>query len=132
MQLFFSIRRNRRRAIAKGMGMVRRALLRLTVARRCAGCRRRLRRDLPSRPAAHALCNPAARTVSRSASRLLSRDQWGIALAFGDGICLDPARATLIHPPADRFWADPMVWPAADGGWWVFVEEVIYREGRAP
>ena len=128
----FSIRRNRRRAIAKGMGMVRRALLRLA------------QDDEPGRPqdasgpAAASAALPARarfatllqRTVSRSASKALSCDQWGLALAFGEEICFDPATTTLIQPPADRFWADPMVWPAAGEGWWVFIEEVIYREGK--
>lgn len=128
----FSIRRNRRRAIAKGMGMVRRALLRLAQDG-APGRRREATAPIFEPPVASAstrFTTLLQRTVSRSAVKLLSRDQWGIALALGDGICLDPARATLIQPPADRFWADPMVWPAADGGWWVFVEEVIYREGK--
>jgi hypothetical protein len=128
----FSIRRNRRRAIAKGMGMVRRALLRLargnagegaTPARRPPpGCRPR-----PPPPRVSRRCCSGG---VRSALKALHRDQWGIALALGEGICLDPARARLIYPPADRFWADPMVWPAEGGGWWVFIEEVIYREGK--
>ncbi len=129
----FSIRRNRRRAIAKGMGMVRRALLRLAVDGRPQPLR-----ALPADGAGGDSAAPAAarfstllrRSVSRSAEKALRRDQWGIALALGDGICLDPARATLIYPPADRFWADPMVWPASGEGWWVFIEEVIYREGK--
>ncbi|WP_374264258.1 hypothetical protein [Zoogloea sp.] len=130
----FSIRRNRRRAIAKGMGMVRRALLRLADD----GMTPRGRSTVPATAPASAAATGATtrfatllqRTVSRSAVKALSREQWGLALAFGDEICLDPARATLIEPPADRFWADPMVWPAEGGGWWVFIEEVIYKEGK--
>jgi len=48
-------------------------------------------------------------TARRALGKALSRDQWGIALAFGDEVCLDPAQSRLILPPADRFWADPMV-----------------------
>lgn len=128
----FSIRRNRLRAIAKGIGMVRRALLRLA------------RGGNPATPRAPLPCPPAAphasaarrlgamlhHTARRALGKALSRDQWGIALAFGDDVCRDPAQTRLILPPADRFWADPMVWPAADQGWWVFIEEVIYAEGR--
>lgn len=130
----FSIRRNRRRAIAKGMGMVRRALLRL--ARGSAGegsdASASATAWVPAEaPAAAArFTTLLQRGVSRSALKAFHRDQWGIALALGEGICLDPARARLIYPPADRFWADPMVWPAEGGGWWVFIEEVIYREGK--
>lgn len=127
----FSIRRNRRRALAKGIGMVRRAL-------------RRMRTQAPPPPQrdtlpAAAVQPPGAvarvaavlgRTARRALRKGLSRDQWGIALAFGDDVCLDPARAQLILPPPDRFWADPMVWPAGQDGWWVFIEEVLYAEGR--
>ena len=70
-----------------------------------------------------------ARTVSRSASKALSCDQWGLALAFGEGICFDPAATTLIQPPADRFWADPhLLW--RDGRYWAFVEEYPYRTAK--
>lgn len=127
----FSIRRNRRRAIAKGMGMVRRALLRLTedgtIAPRHAAAEGL--EGAPA-PAATRFTTLLRRTVSRSTVKALSREQWGLAMAFEQDVCLDPSRATLIHPPADRFWADPMVWPAEGGGWWVFIEEVIYKEGR--
>ena len=129
----FSIRRNRRRAIAKGMGMVRRALVRLTAEGAVAPLPEVPAGGVdafPGSPAAQRFATLVRRTVSRSASKALSRDQWGLALVFEDALCLDPARATLIHPPADRFWADPMVWPAEGGGWWVFIEEVIYKEGR--
>lgn len=129
----FSIRRNRRRAIAKGMGMVRRALLRLAgdgslpPLREGPVC---APHPLPSLTARARFSTLLRRSVARSAVKALSRDQWGIALAFGEDICFDPARAQLILPPADRFWADPMVWPAAGEGWWVFIEQVIYKEGR--
>lgn len=130
----FSIRRNRRRAIAKGMGMVRRALLRLASgsASECPDTSALAAAWVPAEaPAAAArFTTLLQRGVSRSALKALHRDQWGIALALGEGVCLDPARARLIYPPADRFWADPMVWPAEGEGWWVFIEEVIYREGK--
>ena len=129
----FSIRRNRRRAIAKGMGMVRRALLRLAVEGRVATLPAVPAGGVdafPGSPAAQRFATLLRRTVSRSTVKALNRDQWGLALVFDEALCLDPSRASLIHPPADRFWADPMVWPAEGGGWWVFIEEVIYKEGR--
>jgi hypothetical protein len=129
----FSIRRNRRRAIAKGMGMVRRALQRLARDGGLPPLRAEpvcAPHPFPSTSARARFSTLLRRSVARSAVKALSREQWGIALAFGEDICLEPARAELIYPPADRFWADPMVWPAAGEGWWVFIEEVIYKEGR--
>lgn len=130
----FSIRRNRRRAIAKGMGMVRRALLRLTGGKltsrgRLASAARELDAETP---ASTRFANMVKHGVARSARKALHRDQWGLALVFEQQRCLDPSRALLLHAPVDRFWADPMVWPAgAEGeGWWVFVEELVYRDGK--
>lgn len=128
----FSIRRNRHRAIAKGMGMLRRALLRLARGGNPATARAPLPCTAPtaSTGASSRLGAMLRHTARRALRKAVSRDQWGIALAFGNEVCLDPAQARLILPPSDRFWADPMVWPAADRGWWVFIEEVIYAEGR--
>ena len=58
-----------------------------------------------------------------------TREQWGIAFAFGSPGEFDPARVHTIGPPDDRLWADPFV--IAEGGRaWIFIEEMLFAEGR--
>lgn len=72
------------------------------------------------------------RLLGSSLSRFFWHDQW--ALAYH----IQPGRTTpadtfcnfaIIHPPPDRFWADPFV-VKKDNKFYIFIEEYIYRTER--
>ena len=117
-----------------------------------AGFRERLaRRALPQLPAGGAGTEPhwllwpwqfLRTTLLRPLARKLRErrhpEQWVLMFGFVDAADSDLAGDQLqqlvqnfrtIRPPADRFWADPCV-IAHEGRWWVFIEELVYAEGK--
>lgn len=77
----------------------------------------------------------AGRLVAAKARAVLTREQWFIAYARhgadGDAPVLDGLdRFVQLHPPADRYWADPF--PVSEGGrLYLFFEEHLYAEPNA-
>jgi hypothetical protein len=55
--------------------------------------------------------------------------QWLLLYHLGDEPSTDFGRFKPITPPKDRFWADPFV-VARDGRYYVFIEELLYAQGR--
>jgi len=72
----------------------------------------------------------AARGLRRKVASRLKFDQWGLMVRLGEGPATSFWRFRPITPPRDRFWADPHV-IHRDGKWFVFVEEFVYRTGKA-
>ena len=77
----------------------------------------------------------AARVYGRLALRKLrerlTREQWVLMYSFATRDKPDTRfeRFRRITPPKDRFWADPFV-VHRRGRWYVFFEELVYREER--
>jgi len=57
-------------------------------------------------------------------------DQWVLLYDLRDGLSESLWRFKRIVPPRDRFWADPHV-VHRDGTYYIFVEEFLYRQGKA-
>ena len=85
-----------------------------------------------NREMAALLARFAARSAGYLWGRLLGREQWFLACVVrdeGGAPCADLAGLRPTFPPSDRYWADPF--PAVvNGRRFVFVEEVVYREGK--
>jgi hypothetical protein len=64
------------------------------------------------------------------ALEILTREQWILLYAFGDGPREDYESFTRLVPPPDRFWADPHL-VVRDGRYYVFLEEYLYATHRA-
>lgn len=62
------------------------------------------------------------RRLRRSIRFRLFEEQWHLRYAFGDLPARNFARFAALHPPRDRYWADPM--PLFhDGQWHIFFED---------
>ncbi|HEY7739818.1 MAG TPA: hypothetical protein VIB01_04300 [Steroidobacteraceae bacterium] len=133
-----SVRRNRLRALCKGLRLFARLLPGL--ARDGDGWSPPAGASVPppapyparSRPTPAAvmrLCSRIAATVSANRwARLRWREQWRIAYCFFDG-CGGAARWRYLVPPPDRLWADPFVAEEA-GRHFIFFEELAGASGR--
>ena len=133
-----SVRRNRLRALCKGLRLFARLLPGL--ARDGDGWRPPACASVPppapyparSRPTPAAvlrLCRRIAATVSANRwARLRWREQWRIAYCFFDGSG-GPARWRYLVPPPDRLWADPFV-AEQEGRHFIFFEELAGASGR--
>jgi hypothetical protein len=78
------------------------------------------------------LAATAGRFIRHKLRESWMREQWIIAFGFrGDPDDTNTlfGRFHRIVPPDDRFWADPFVITEA-GRTWIFVEELVYAEGR--
>jgi hypothetical protein len=62
--------------------------------------------------------------------RLLFPDQWILLFDLRDGLSQSLWRFKRIIPPRDRFWADPHV-VYRDGTYHIFIEEFLYKNGKA-
>ena len=133
-------RRNRVRALRKGVGFLRRLVAQWTREVRgeaVAPATLDVPESYPSLPV------PTVGAVSRLWSRVLRSTaaglvpslrwshQWQVAYAFtnGERLPVDRRRLRYLVPPRDRFWADPMA-IEHDGRHVVFVEELPYRTQR--
>ena len=70
------------------------------------------------------------RAVRRKTVNKLKHEQWQILYQPGGGLPGSMHRMKRLVPPVDRLWADPFILEA-DGKTWLFVEELMYRNGRA-
>jgi hypothetical protein len=70
------------------------------------------------------------RNAARKARRVLFPDQWILLFDLRDGLSQSLWRFKRIIPPRDRFWADPHV-VYRDGAYHIFIEEFLYRSGKA-
>ena len=63
--------------------------------------------------------------------KLFCREQWYLLLetAGDSGFMPDLQQCKPIYPAADRFWADPFIWPTADAHF-VFVEELPFATNK--
>jgi hypothetical protein len=133
-------RRNRVRALRKGVGFLRRLVeqwIREVGGEAVAPATLDVPDGYPSLPV------PTVGAVGRLWSRVLRSTaaglvpslrwshQWQVAYAFTNGARLpvDRGRLRYLVPPRDRFWADPMA-IEHDGRHVVFVEELPYRTQR--
>lgn len=69
-----------------------------------------------------------ARNTREALRRLFKHDQWSIAYTFGEPgawRAAQPRAPVFLHPPADRFWADPFP-IVRDGRTYLFLEEFVY------
>jgi hypothetical protein len=57
-------------------------------------------------------------------------DQWHLMFNLDNSESMSFREFKKIIPPKDRFWADPQV-IQADGHYYIFVEEYIYKIGKA-
>ncbi len=84
-------------------------------------------------PSAADLVVHAGRRVARLAAlvarRLLQRQQWVLFYAMADSLVTACWRLRPLHPPRDRFWADPHVLQVGDA-YVVFVEELVFANGK--
>ena len=87
---------------------------------------------MPSAPMAMAVAlRVYGRLVLRKLRHRLQREQWLLMYSFAsrDGPDMEFSRFRRITPPLDRSWADPFV-VCRRGRWYVFFEELVYREVR--
>ncbi|MGH7946047.1 MAG: glucosamine inositolphosphorylceramide transferase family protein [Opitutaceae bacterium] len=136
-----SPRRNRLRALRKGVSSVKRLVQRLTLDKHAwppmLPVTLPAPADYPTLPAPtiHALARLSWRLAANWVThRLPSRrrlEQWQIAYYFADeeepGCRLDQLRYLI--PPEDRFWADPFA-VEYQGRYFIFFEELLYRTGK--
>lgn len=77
------------------------------------------------------LAKMAYRLGQRAAYRLLNiRPKWGLSVCHGGWRDADISRSTTVSAPRGHFWADPFV-HEHEGRTWCFVEDFVYRTGRA-
>ncbi len=70
------------------------------------------------------------RSATRKVRRMLFPDQWILLYDMRDGLSQSLWRFKRIIPPRDRFWADPHV-VYRDGTYHIFIEEFVYKSGKA-
>jgi hypothetical protein len=74
----------------------------------------------------------ALRYLRGKARHLLAREQWYLAYRFEEEATAHEGLDGLLDlvPPKDRFWADPFPVRAPDGRFFVFFEELFYRDWK--
>jgi len=89
-----------------------------------------LSRQPTNRQAFRPLLGLGCRAVRRKLASRLTVDQWRLMYRLADRPATSFWRFTPITPPPDRFWADPHV-IERDGRYYIFIEEYLYRLGKA-
>jgi len=76
------------------------------------------------------LAKHAAKVAWVRLNHALFLEQWVLMFDLGDRLRGTFRRFRRIVPPRDRFWADPHI-VYKDGRYYIFIEEFLYRQGRA-
>ena len=71
-----------------------------------------------------------AEKVARIYQKPLFLDQWYLMFDLDEDMSMSFREFKEVIPPKDRFWADPHV-IQTDGHYFIFVEEYIFKNGKA-